>query len=108
MGQGTIEDLKVARSYYKKAAHLGYVRAQFWLGYFYETHLEIKNAAYRCSYWYRKASKQNDVQAIVALGYCYESGFGVKRDLKRAVELYLRAAKLNALTKSCNVPNPFS
>ena len=83
-GQGTDIDLKAARQNYLKAARQGYSRAQFWLGYFYENHPEIKNAPYRCSYWYRQASKQNDVQAIVALGYCYESGFGVKQKFNQS------------------------
>ena len=53
-GRGIEKDSQKALEYYLKAANMGYMNAQFCLGYFYEMHSEYPESEKNSFYWYLK------------------------------------------------------
>lgn len=73
---------------------MGYVNAQYCLGYFYEMHSEIENSLNESFYWYLKASKQGDSQAMLAVAYYYGHGLGTTKMKKRLLNFIKRLYSL--------------
>ncbi|WP_152032987.1 tetratricopeptide repeat protein [Gallaecimonas mangrovi] len=92
LGLGTRLDIKLAVSYYHKAAKQGLLAAQRRLALLmergHETALNLPQAAY----WYTQAAKQGDAQSQFDLAQLYRLGKGVKKDLTAAQSWYQKAA----------------
>lgn len=72
----------------------GDARAQYYLGYLYESGELGRRDPQIAFGWYKKAALQDYLPAVVYMGYAYASGRGVLRDEKQAFEWYTRAAQL--------------
>ena len=85
------------REFYRKAAELGYPRAEFKFAVCYgESELRTKpmlsDIPAEALKWYRKAAEVGYAQAQYALGRLYEEGKGVEKDEEEALDWYSRAA----------------
>ena len=91
------KDYSSAYSLYSTAAELGYVPAEFMLGYCYEYGLGVETNVVKAVEWYNKAAKKGYAKAQYFLGYSYyygkAYGKGVERDPVKAVEWYTKAAE---------------
>ncbi len=86
-------DQDKAFHWYGKAAHAGYVPAQFFYGAMHAssrgTPLDIPGAIR----WYRKAAEQNYPDALYPMGYAYELGLGgLTVDWSQALYWYQKSA----------------
>ena len=85
---------KQARKWYREAAELGNVEAQFNLGVILY-HSKLKFNKVRAVKWFSKAAEQGDYSAHHALGVCYEYGDGININMRKALEHYEIAAKMD-------------
>lgn len=84
--------------YYKLAADLDYVAAQFGVGWAYNEGKGTKSNYSKAAEWFRKAAEQGHAKAQYELGICYEYGDkfglgGLKQDREKAKEWFLKAAE---------------
>jgi len=87
------QDYAEAVKWYRKAAEQGHARAQYALGFMYESGRGVTQDDSEAVKWYRKAAEQGDASAQSNLGLMYESGRGVTKDDSEAVKWYRKAAK---------------
>lgn len=85
------------REFYRKAAELGYPRAEFKFAVCYnETELRtrpmIPDISAEALKWYRKAAEAGHAQAQYALGRFYEESKGEEKDLSEALNWYRKAS----------------
>ena len=79
--------------WWTKAAEQGEVRAQLWLGVFYERGQNgVKHDYLQAFKWLSMAAKQGQPDAQVSLGQMYEDGEGVRQDNGLARYWYRKAA----------------
>lgn len=95
MGIGCQQDLRLAVSWYRKAAEQNLARAQLHLGQMYESGKGVSTDPTEAVKWYRMAAEQNNsfAQVQCSLGGMYERGEGVVKDPTEAVKWYRRAAE---------------
>ncbi len=77
----------------RKAAELGYARAQYELGAAYMTGKYLEKDEKKGFQWLLKAAENNYVAAQHDVAYAYDKGLGVEKDAAKAREWYTRAAK---------------
>ncbi|HNJ36278.1 MAG TPA: tetratricopeptide repeat protein, partial [Leptospiraceae bacterium] len=82
-----------AVKWYRKAAELGNVFAQYNLGVIYEGGRGIEKDEVEAARWYRKAADEGLADAQRALGNLYYSGRGLEKDEVEAVKWYRKAAE---------------
>ncbi|MFT6433648.1 MAG: hypothetical protein ACJAVI_001690 [Candidatus Azotimanducaceae bacterium] len=77
---------------YVDAAEAGNTKAQFSLGYIYETGQEAEKNIQEAVRWYRQAADADELQAMIRLGLIYENGKDLQKDLTEAAFWYRKAA----------------
>ena len=77
---------------YIDAAESGNSKAQFSLGYIYETGQEVEKNVSEAIRWYSVAAEANEIQAMIRLGLLYENGNDISKDLTEAAYWYRKAA----------------
>lgn len=88
-----------AVGYYRKAAELGNVEAQFLLAKWYDKGEGVPQNREKALFWYRKAAETSSSfsmesqEAKFILGRAYETGDGVVQDKEQAFEWYRKAAQ---------------
>lgn len=93
-GQGTLENRKLAYSWYKKLADAGSAEGQRRLGDAYNFGDTVTADDKKAAYWYTKAAKQGNDFALIGLAFLYKYGTGVKKDLNMAYNLLNKAKEL--------------
>lgn len=88
-----MKDYATALELYTKAANQGYTRAQFSLGYMYETGEGVAQNPAEAAQWYQRAAEQGYAVAQFYLGNMYEIGDGVGKNYNAAVLWYQKAAE---------------
>jgi TPR repeat protein len=79
--EGRWENPQQLVDWWTKAAEQGEVRAQLWLGVFYEQGRHgVKRNYLQAFNWLSMAARQGRTDAQVALGQMYENGQGVPQD----------------------------
>ena len=78
----------------RKAAELGYAKAQYKLGiyYYYFNYTAWGTNYFDAVKWFRKAADQGNAKAQFILGVCYADGRGVQQDYAEAVKWYRKSA----------------
>ncbi len=66
------QDVLVSFQFFKKAAELGYVKAQYALGGCYRDGFGVEQDFQKALYWYETAAKHGDIRALYQIGYLYE------------------------------------
>jgi TPR repeat protein len=90
---GRWKDHKQLVYWWTKAAEKGEVRAQLWLGVFYEQgRYGIEHDYYKAFKWLSLAATKGQPDAEVELGEMYENGEGVTQDYRMASYWYRKAA----------------
>ena len=79
--------------WYRKAAELGYAKAQHQLGWCYENGRGVTKDYYEAFKLYSKAAEQGYAYSQCGLGVCYERGYGVTKDYYEAVKWYKKSAE---------------
>lgn len=92
-GIGTERDYSKAFYYYKKAAELGHVKAQFDLAQCYRLGKGTPTNLPDSVYWYNKSAEQGYSVAQNYLGFCYELGQGVNKNFAKAFYWYQKSAQ---------------
>lgn len=91
------KDLKIANTYYHKAAKHGCVDAQFTVGLYYQLgECNFEKNYNKAFEWYQKAAFRQHPHALAYLGRFYESGIAVPQDFKQAFNFYLQSANLGS------------
>lgn len=85
-------DRKEGMKWLNRAVEAGHPRAQWVLGYIYETGMSVPVDTDKSLQLYKKAAAQNDVRGLVSLAFAYYVGRGVDKDLDKAALLYHKAA----------------
>jgi TPR repeat protein len=86
------KEVSVYLQRYVDAAEAGNSKAQFSLGYIYETGQEAEKDIQEAVRWYREAAEANELQAMIRLGLIYENGKDLQKDLPEAAFWYRKAA----------------
>ncbi|KAJ3210435.1 hypothetical protein HDU67_005321 [Dinochytrium kinnereticum] len=98
---GAIPNAKEMRTWYRRAAKSGYVRAQWLLGNAHVEAAKVDPKEYKKAfYWYHAAAVQGFQPAQWAVGNMYRAGQGVERDLDIAAKWH-KAASRSGMEK-CN------
>jgi TPR repeat protein len=71
------ENFNAAGVIFGPLAEAGDARAQFYLGFMYETGRGVPQDYVTAAYWYRRAANQGDTAAQCRLGLLYDKGQGV-------------------------------
>ena len=80
---------------FKKAADLGYAKAQHVVAFCYQYGLGTEKDEYAALEWYQKAAEQNHPQSISYMAGFYEHGLaGLEKNTDEAVRLWRKAAEL--------------
>ncbi len=113
-GWGVPKDPAEAMKWYRKAANLGNVNAQFMLGLLYRYGNGVPQDYAEAAKWYRKAADLGYTLAQKSLGEMYEEGQGMPQDYAEAMKWYREAADLGygdacerlgeMYEKGCGVP----
>ena len=82
-GQSVAKDDPEAVKWFRKAAELGYAKAQNNLGQKYERGQGVRQDFVEAARWYRKAADQGFAGGETDLGQMYASGKGVERKMLR-------------------------
>ena len=91
-GTGVPLDIKVAESWYRKAAVQGYADAQAMLGILYDNGAGVPQDYKQAVSWYRKAAEQGHPMAQSLLGASYAEGHGVAINLVQALKWFIVSA----------------
>ena len=86
-------DSTQAAQYFRDAAELGHVEAQFLLALCYEIGTGVEESAAEAFYWYSKAAEQGHTSAQFNLAICYEKGRGVEQNQQEAICWYRKSAE---------------
>ena len=92
LGTGVAKDEREMVVWYRRAAEVGYVMAQFNLACCYKHGEGVVKDARVAVKWYLRAAEQGHVKAQFKLGHCYLKGEGVEQDAQAAFEWFRRAA----------------
>ncbi len=90
-GRGVTRDYSEAVKWYRMAADLGHVRAQYNLGNHYYKGEGVSQDYSEAVKWYRRAAEQGNSFAQNNLGDCFYHGRGVVQDYSEAVRWYRKA-----------------
>ena len=86
------EEYEEAIEYFLKAADLGYVNAQYVLGWKYHFGDGIEQDYEEAAKYYQLAADQGHALAQTCIGHCYLSGRGVEQDYAKAFAYFQLAA----------------
>ena len=78
--------------WYLKAAQLGHVGAQYYLGNAYQKGLGVMQDDEQTAYWWQKAAEQGMPKAAYQLGVQYMYGRGLPQDYEQAMKMFQIAA----------------
>jgi len=92
VGQGVVQDEKLAAYWYEKAASSGDPVAQKQIGYLYEVGVGVPRNPERAARWFQRSVAGGNVGAKVDLGVAYMWGLGVRKDLEMSAQLFKEAA----------------
>ncbi len=92
-GLGVDQDFEQALSWYKRAADMGFDRAQANVATMYLKGEGVKQDYEEASEWFSKAARNGHTIAQYNLGLMYEHGKGVKKSASKALGWYNLAAK---------------
>lgn len=92
-GDGVQMNPKQAAGFFKIAAELGNMVAQYNLGLCFLKGTGVKENKKQAAKWIRKAAEQGLAKAQYAMGVIYFEGDGVKSNFKKAEEWYWKSAK---------------
>ena len=90
---GDKEDLEEAVKWYQEAAGRGDARAQFEIGWLYQSGEGVEEDHGKAVEWYCLSAEQGYAKAQYWLGWCYQHGWGVEPDMAKAVKWYRLAAE---------------
>ena len=94
LGRGqSPSDFQKAAEMFRKAADIGLVQSQHYLGKCYEKGQGVSKDPKEAVKWYRKAAEQGYVVSEYNLGVCYRDGWGVNKDLVKSADWFEKAAK---------------
>ena len=93
LGKGVPQDPSRSVVYYRKAAEMGDVYAQFNLAVSYDTGFGVPMNFHEAVKWYRRAAEQGADFAQYNLATMYEEGNGVDKDYRQAAYWYQKAAE---------------
>jgi len=82
-----------AMAWYEAEARRGNPRAEFLLGYMYETGVRADPDPARARAWYEKAARQGSARAAFRLARLYQEGRGGPVDMNAALRFYRLAAE---------------
>jgi hypothetical protein len=102
-GNGLVEDLTSAASWFRAAAAQGNVAAQYNLGVLYERGVGVPQNATEAANWYRSAADQNHPGAQYNLALAYADGSGANQDFAAAARWYQRAAQQGLVPAMVNL-----
>jgi TPR repeat protein len=91
-GRGEAQSNMEALRWYRAAANQGFAKAQFDMGYLYDTGTGIQQDFNEAKRWYDLASNKGSEEAQCALGNMYYHGHGVPQDYTKAALLFRRSA----------------
>jgi len=94
-GTGTEKDIPLAIEYLEKAARLGNVHAQYFLGRIYSDSDSGHMNSDKAMEWLTKAADNGNSIAQYALGKLYRDGVHAAKDIEKAMELFTKAAEQN-------------
>jgi clan AA aspartic protease (TIGR02281 family) len=86
-------DYATAMRLLRPMAERGERRAQFYVGWMYESGWGVRQSSGQAAAWYRKAAEQGDDSAQSSLGLMYSTGDGVPQNYAVAMKWTLMAAK---------------
>ncbi|MCF8468618.1 MAG: hypothetical protein K9G33_14555 [Sneathiella sp.] len=92
-GLGVPPDYLKAMTWYKRAATLGFDRAQANVAGLYLNGEGVKQSYAQAANWFAKAAQQGHVVSQYNLGLMFENGLGVKQDDAKAIGWFELAAK---------------
>jgi TPR repeat protein len=92
IGQGVVQDRKLAAFWYEKAAKAGDPVAQLQMGYLYQAGLGVHRDEVLAVHWYQLAAAGGLTNAKVNLGVAYMWGVGVQKNQALAGKLFEEAA----------------
>ncbi|QND54569.1 sel1 repeat family protein (plasmid) [Phyllobacterium sp. 628] len=95
LGEGVPKDHAEAAKWYRRAAELGYGRAQSYLGAMYRNGDGVPQNKDEALRWYHKAADQNIPAALNALGDMYLNGEGVPKSESEAMKWYQKLHDAN-------------
>jgi len=98
---GKTQNYEEAVRCYRKAAELGYARAQNDLGVMYANGRGVTKNDEEAVKWYRKAAEQGNATAQYNLGVMYANGRGVTKDDEEAVKWFRKAAEQGSADAQC-------
>ncbi|MGB7768661.1 MAG: response regulator [Verrucomicrobiia bacterium] len=92
-GEGVPQDYAEAAKWFRKAAEMGFARAQSVLGVCYGNGVGVPKDEIESFKWCQKAAEQDFAEAQDNLGRCYEHGHGVQQNFAEAIKWYRKAAE---------------
>ncbi|KAG9295906.1 hypothetical protein G9A89_006645 [Geosiphon pyriformis] len=102
-GFGKTKDLNLAFVNYGKAANLGDVRSEIYLGWCYYKGTGIPKDPQKAFDWFKSAANKGCVSALNNVGWCYDIGFGTSTDPGKAFEYFKESAEKGYATAQCRV-----
>jgi len=100
--QGSARNPDEALTWYTKAAAVGDIEAQYYLGQWYRSRAPRPQPA-EALYWLRVAADRGQPLAQAALGDMYRLGEGTAKDVEQAAEWYTRAADQGVAQAHCGL-----
>ena len=97
------QDTVKAVECFKELAESGNVKAQFWLGKYYESLYDTIAGRPQAYAWYLKAANAGYPDAQNAVGECFYKGIGVEKDDKAAMAWFIKAAEQNSAAGQYNI-----
>ena len=97
------ENYAEAVDFYTKAAELGHIKAQYFLGNCFEKGIGVQRNDKEAFKWYNKAAENRYIKAYYKLGNSYEYGLGVSANLSEALVWYRKAAERRGADAYFNV-----
>ncbi|MDH3742631.1 MAG: caspase family protein [Hyphomicrobiales bacterium] len=92
LGRGVAQSDAEALNYYRKAARMGYPRAQYSMALMYTEGRGVTRSDSKAVQWYLKAAENGYLSAMHNLANNYKSGTGVSRSYGEAARWYRKAA----------------
>ncbi len=102
-GIGVEQDYEKALKYYRKAADMGNMIAQYDLGIMYDDGTGVEQDYEQALEWYQLSADQGFADAQTNIGFMYETGHGVDQDYEKAAEFYKKAADQGSAVAQTNL-----
>jgi hypothetical protein len=106
--RGKKQDHDMALFWFKQAAELVHVDAQYMLGLCYENGFGVVKNSTVAMGWLEKAALNGNVEAQLLAGSYYERGYGVEKDMNASIEFYEKAANQGSADAMVALGNIYS